>query len=440
MEKEELELGEVVEISDPYIIEKGKISNTSSRQANLIDSEEGYRFETRSTWYEFKLEEPIYCSSITIRSHNQDIKGTQIECYNSFKKCYASTIGLKDSPGVITFPKQIITSFRIKPEKRRVNKIVFKEISISGFESSDFQKLSEQYKELEKSKKIFLEEEEKLKSYEESLDEKSERIEEQLENKNEELANLYQSITESTEEQEELTSQINEKKDSLTNVNKKIDTLQKDLQSLNNTLNKTKIELESKNKKLIEVSDKLKDKERDNSLIAYEVGDYIRQGARDKQTYILLSFLPWLIITYVCFHLFDSSIEIAHINLEEVNIYETVFSRLPFTAIASLIIFCAFKVSEIFINNIIEINNQKLRLSEVGIIAKDVSDAASDNLGMTDEELFEIRTKLKMEILRHHLKKLDPEKFEYNISTSIWEKYLNRLKPKSKTDEDEETA
>ena len=87
--------------------------------------------------------------------------------------------------------------------------------------------------------------------------------------------------------------------------------------------------------------------------------------------------------------------------------------------------FVAYEVSNIFIRKIMEINQQILDFAKIGIIAKDVSETSSINLDLTDEEKFELRTKLKMDMLKSHLSKDLGKKFEINIKPKIWNKWLN---------------
>src|SRR5690554_1057353 len=59
-------------------------------------------------------------------------------------------------------------------------------------------------------------------------------------------------------------------------------------------------------------------------------------------------------------------------------------------------------------------NEQRLNLTKISIIAKDVSDASEDGLSMDDAARYEHRTHLKMDLLRSHLKGYLAEEYRYS--------------------------
>lgn len=109
----------------------------------------------------------------------------------------------------------------------------------------------------------------------------------------------------------------------------------------------------------------------------------------------------------------------------DAQLWTIFWSRIPFVLAVSSVMFVAYEVSNIFIRKIMEINQQILDFAKIGIIAKDVSETSSINLDLTDEEKFELRTKLKMDMLKSHLSKDLGKKFEINIKPKIWNKWLN---------------
>ena len=57
-----------------------------------------------------------------------------------------------------------------------------------------------------------------------------------------------------------------------------------------------------------------------------------------------------------------------------------------------------------FFNELIKINRQRLNLTKISIIAKDVSASAEQGLDLTSEQIYRLRTESKMSLLREHLK------------------------------------
>ena len=61
------------------------------------------------------------------------------------------------------------------------------------------------------------------------------------------------------------------------------------------------------------------------------------------------------------------------------------------------------------------INRQRIEFAKLSIIAKDVSTAAATVSGeIAEDEIFQHETKLKMELLREHMKNYVGTEFEYH--------------------------
>ena len=88
-------------------------------------------------------------------------------------------------------------------------------------------------------------------------------------------------------------------------------------------------------------------------------------------------------------------------------------TRIPFVLIAlALLEVCGYVVGRLF-SEIIRINRQRLALSKLSIIARDVSVAAAQNLEFDNDQLYEKEVKLKMEMLRAYMTEDLGLDFEY---------------------------
>ena len=67
----------------------------------------------------------------------------------------------------------------------------------------------------------------------------------------------------------------------------------------------------------------------------------------------------------------------------------------------------------------IKINQQKLSLTKVSIIAKDIASASENGLNLNDHELFQLRSHLKMNMLRDHMKEYLSKDFEIPLPENI---------------------
>ena len=87
------------------------------------------------------------------------------------------------------------------------------------------------------------------------------------------------------------------------------------------------------------------------------------------------------------------------------RIFSILATRLPYVIIATAIIGAAYKLAALFVSEIMRINQQRLNLSKVSIIATDISDASAEGLTeLSEEDLWQLKTRLKMDMLRDHLK------------------------------------
>lgn len=90
----------------------------------------------------------------------------------------------------------------------------------------------------------------------------------------------------------------------------------------------------------------------------------------------------------------------------DVNLAAIVVSRIPYVAVASAIIYACYRLARLFITEVMNINRQRLSLTKISIIAKDISEAAESRLGFSEEQIYANRLKVKMALLGDHIKHL----------------------------------
>jgi len=67
----------------------------------------------------------------------------------------------------------------------------------------------------------------------------------------------------------------------------------------------------------------------------------------------------------------------------------------------------------------VKINHQRLSLTKISIIAKDVAHASEAGLDLSDEDLFKLRSDLKMQLLRDHMKEYISKDFKIQLPNQI---------------------
>jgi len=412
---------------EPYLIGKEFIENNKTKHSRLINNNsEGFTLAPGNKWLEFKLEEPIYCMSITVKVTNSNMTGLNLSCKNNYRNIYNHRV-VGDLNHIKFTINSAITSFQVLPPKRYGKKIELESITITGYSEKDFDKITIAANQYVKINDNLESKKQSNQQLQEETEEKLEALNESIDSSQVTLNELKSDISERSIELTHIKDELRDQKSDSIAAEGGLKLIQASASQEKNRKEQLESECSSLNDNISKARRELQSAEKDQSLLAYEVKEYVKQGNRNKETYILLSFVPWLIIGYISLNLFSSAINLIPAADKNINIIDVLLSRLPFTLIAGVIVIAAYEISKIFATKVIEINAQKLRFSEIGIIAKDVSESSLEGLDVEDKDAADIKTRLKMDLLRHHLKNLDPEKFEYDINPSLWSHYSNFL-------------
>ncbi|WP_375421124.1 hypothetical protein [uncultured Sphingomonas sp.] len=153
------------------------------------------------------------------------------------------------------------------------------------------------------------------------------------------------------------------------------------------------------------------------NLFPSEIVGFVNQGSKNIFQYTLIAGLPILVIVVMFILLVRGSADLSIIISEnpKINIQAIMLSRLPYVAIAVARVTASYKIARVFISEIININNQRLSLTKLSIIAKDISNAAEFDRNINDEDIYRLRTDLKMQLLRDHLKDYISKDFKIEL-------------------------
>lgn len=436
------------------------IDNSNNKQSKLIkNSDVSFSYQLKLKQYEFKLKEPIFVSSIDLKSKSDDLKNTIVEVYDYFTN-EKSRIPIDDFESykyIGISINRIITAFIIKPPIRK-EKIDLVSIEINGLKLDDSSYIIDSYK---KQSNLKTELNEIYTRYKTELSEKESKIIQNESLSNKKLQQLDLEITQKESKISELDKKLLDLTSSVKTTNKLFD----DLTINTDNLKKEKIDLESKlstitndieqrktqseklNKNISNEKEELVRLNNDKSLMAYELKEFVKEANRNIKIYLAIGIIPIILLIVLTIVLFYGSSNLTMIDVNNlsvsidanstltnmksqsnVNIVDILLSRLPFVLIIISIIIASYEISKIFIRKAINIQNQKMTFSKIGIISKDVSDTSFDGLEITDEEKYELRIKLKMDILKEYLKKDVDIEFDYKIENGLWKKFLDLFK------------
>lgn len=421
---------EVRKITNEYIRNKG------SKQFDLINNDDkDFNYELKKLWYKFEFEESMYCSDIVLRSENKNIAGLELIAVTPFNVEYKTIVKNKESGNIKISIDKVISWFRINPNSR-INKIKLTSIIVSGFLKSDFDLIQKNVKIcneienfLESNKKLlkneidnFKEEYTKLKNDIDTLKKDKNIIDGTIKILKNQQTSIENIITENTKNNVVISDELDKARNNLSNLNDSTSKLISEIEVLR--LDESKLRGD------------IKKLEANKNLFAYDIEDYVRQGNKNIGLYTFISLLPLIIIGYVSYYLFNGAVNIINIEkiaLLKIPVYDVVISRIPFTLVAGAIVIACYEFSKIFIKKILEVNAQKLKFSEIGIVAKEVSAASVDGLELSETDKSDLRTKLKMDMLKHHLKGLSLDSFDYEPKNpSLLRYYLDFFLNKNK--------
>lgn len=405
------------------------IENKGTQQSKLIFNEDpNFSIKLENREYKFKLVEPIYIDKIQLKAKTI-LKDVVISYHTVKDENKTIKINIDKSIYISSSIKNTIDSISILSPKNK--KVELEKIELFGFRLSQFKNIEENLKALEKLNSEMKEEIKKVTSYNQTQLDEIENKTLLLEKLHTELDDDVKSLTSQREELEQETENLNIEIKQLSETKNNLENTKKDLitkeQELKNSIQEREKTLSTVNTDIATKREELKKLDNETSLIAYDMQEYVRNAKKDIKWYIGLSIIPWLLIACMSYVLVYGGAYLTTILKVEndAQLWTIFWSRIPFVLAVSSVMFVAYEVSNIFIRKIMEINQQILDFAKIGIIAKDVSETSSINLDLTDEEKFELRTKLKMDMLKSHLSKDLGKKFEINIKPKIWNKWLN---------------
>lgn len=401
-----------------------RFNKRTKKATKLIENADPSNFvKGQHREYSFDLKEPTFVQHIEVHT-------TGYSKFNSAEfswKTIRSTESNKekeknqDNQFVIQI-NDILTSFSFKPAKKylgdpQITKINVFGLTLTELDKSlhDIGKIDNYYSEiidlceskiLESEEAVSLittlaDKKQELSSSISDLETNKSGIETIISDLQNTRAEIQESINQKTTEEGELQSRLGQ-------IDDTIDSKTKQSQGLN--------------QEIIDRERELKQLKNDINLFPIEIRAFVTQGASNISRYTLLAFLPITVLFYVTWYLFNNAADFAIVysSADAADIWAVFLARLPFVTVSLAIISASYKLAKIFIAEVMKINSQRLNLSKISIIAKDVSEASEQGLELGEEERYELRTKLKMDLLRSHLKGYIEDDYTYRLDASIY--------------------
>ncbi|MDM7933388.1 hypothetical protein [Tabrizicola sp.] len=237
-------------------------------------------------------------------------------------------------------------------------------------------------------------------------------------------------LAESTEEFEKLTAERVELEGAVGRARAELDQLQKSISSGTERMTRQKEQEAQLQKSVSDANERLSnvvsEVERETTkrdalirevrLFPSEIAGFVKEGNRSIKWYLGIGAPFAAILAIILLKLFSNAVDLTQLykTTPDIDIWTIFLTRLPFVIVAlALVEACGYIVGRL-VFEIIRINRQRLEFAKLSIIAKEVSIAAASVAGeLSDDDIFDRETKLKMELLREHMKNFVGNEFEY---------------------------
>ena len=406
----------------------------SNKSAKLLNNKDEVFFQKgKNQTYNIYFKSPIFVTAIHV-----DVEGYgksdefQFHYYNEQKVKYNSkkVKRLEDTEKFSVFPGLLLQSFSFRPPRRLTGSQILKAIRVYGLLPEQFNELCKTITDIEGHKERAISEIDKLVADAKATQVKAKELKDQE-------ADLVKTIIQKKADETKLIASNSELLKTKTEYEASISEsgrLESDREakiiSLDDELDKKTKESQMLNTLIEQDSSKLaKLKENINQFPASFSG-FLEQGGKNITRYAWFTLVPLILIVGLTVFLFWGAADLSarYDTMEKMDLYTMLASRLPFTLIAGGIIFASYRLAKFLIEEIMKITRQRLTLTRISIIAKQVSQTSMVGLDLTEKEKAEIQIKLKMDILKAHLKMIVDKDYENKIELSIWDKFRSRTK------------
>lgn len=355
-------------------------------------------FDAKARWFSYTFARPVFLTKIEVVCDgyaSYDKFDVEVEHVDGTK--HEERIAVNSGTVRLGLGK-LANGFKFRPDKKWFSEPKILSVTSTGYTQSEFHEF-----------------EWAIKGFEKSLAD-LERREKHLEDQQAELAALKaerveieSAVGKAKAESVQLNQLLSTTKDSVS----KQQSLEKDLQQKNSSAEETSRNLTAQ---ITKETQKLQELVREVRLFPSEISGFVKEGNRSISTYIWIG-LPFLAILAVILSLiFFNAVNLTQLykEVESIDIWTVFLTRIPFVLVAIAIIEASGYVVGRLVFEVIRINRQRVEFAKLSIIAKDVSAASAAKAeGMTEQEVFDAETQLKMELLREHMKNYVGNEFEY---------------------------
>lgn len=395
-----------------------KHNNKTTKLANLDLAPEARKMKGRSDWYALTFAEPAFVQYIEVKcsGYNGSYQDFEFEL-QSFSRQRTDTkrVSIKEDT-IRCEVNDFISGFSFKPPSKLFGLQDIISVSAVGFIISDLSTFYDIFSKLHNLKADISEKASELRTNEvksaQKVSELQASVDSLLEKRKSEESNLealLEEVGKAEEQRASTRAAVSDAQANLTSLASKAQQQEETIEA--RKLEAREIASELSNKKV-----ELKSLENDIYLFPSELKEFTTKGGKDKRQYWFLFAIPVLVLAALAYALLNNATHLATIFDENDNarVFSILITRLPYVVVATSIIGAMYAICMTLVKEIMRIDQQTRALAKISIIATDVSNSSQDGLGLSDEEKYHLRTGLKMDLLRDHLKNYISPDFSYS--------------------------
>lgn len=358
---------------------------------------------------------PYYISRLEIKSSEQ-LRGKVSVFFKIAGKTTQVSSDMYEKDGLFKFPiNNYVTEVVISQDpgffsavgvhrKTIINKVCF-----YGLDPDKLSEAIESVKTLASLKKNISDLEEKIKSENNEklekiaaakldLEESHANLDALIEGKRTELSGLEHMIEGRYAELRERILEVDQKAAEHTNLSRDIEAKKSHKSSLES-------EIEGLNSLRSNLSAAVRSLQENKSLFTDEIASYAKQGSSNIFMYFCIILTPLAILGFMSWELLSNAADLAKTaggnSISQAFSY--LIARVPYAVVSITIIFACYEVVKHIFEKIFYIHKDRLKLSSLSILAKDMTDAARLDLDLSDEEIYEMRVKARMDLIKWHI-------------------------------------
>jgi hypothetical protein len=401
------------------IFDIGLFQNGTKKSATLINNFDlSQQLKSQNRWYSFDFKKSLYVKKIRVRSSGFDNYSDMVLSYEDAftKKTNQAKSRFKEEVGYFEFiVDAFVGGFGIQPEPKYFSSPRIVGIDVFGFDEVTFRRVLGFFEKIEIARNKILEEcQEKMELADQAL-----LVKKEVESNIIEIKSEIDVQNQNLESIKELVAAEAATRAEAMRENSALQITQKQLVD-----SKTALESDIANRKssqtemsrqIAESEKKLRTLENDINLFPTEIAGYVTQGSKNINTYLLIGAIPVAIIAVLTWRLIFNAEQLLdfYANNPQINIFEFLFSRLPYVIISISILGICYTFIHRLISEIIGINRRRQDLYKISIIATDISYASASGSIVDGESEYKLRTYIKMEMLKEHLRRHMGEGFTF---------------------------